>query len=242
MTITEPTTADPTATPEWQQTACILCSINCGIEVRVDGPTIVRVRGDKAHPASEGYTCEKALRLDHYQNGSHRLTTPLRRRPDGTLRGDRLGHGHRRDRGALPGRDRRARRRQDPLLRRRRPGEPPRRRLRQRVPLGARDHVQLERAGPGEDGRVLGRRAAVRQVVVPHDRRLRARPGRRVLGQEPVAVARLPAGPQDPEGDRQRPRPHADRHRPAPHRVGRPRRHPPPARCRVATPTCWPPS
>jgi anaerobic selenocysteine-containing dehydrogenase len=82
MTITDEPTAN---TNEWQQTACILCSINCGIEVRVDGPTIVRVRGDKAHPASEGYTCEKALRLDHYQNGSHRLTTPLRRRPDGTF-------------------------------------------------------------------------------------------------------------------------------------------------------------
>ena len=33
----------------------------------------------------QGYTCEKALRLDHYQNGRHRLTSPLRRRPDGTF-------------------------------------------------------------------------------------------------------------------------------------------------------------
>jgi len=70
---------------EWHQTACILCSINCGVEVKLDGPTIKRVRGDKAHPASEGYTCEKALRLDHYQNGSHRLTSPMRRRPDGSF-------------------------------------------------------------------------------------------------------------------------------------------------------------
>ena len=69
----------------WHPSACILCSINCGIEVKVDGPTIARVRGDKAHPSSEGYTCEKALRLDHYQNGPHRLTTPMRRRPDGTF-------------------------------------------------------------------------------------------------------------------------------------------------------------
>ena len=28
--------------------------------------------------------CEKALRLDHYQNGRHRLTSPLRRRADGS--------------------------------------------------------------------------------------------------------------------------------------------------------------
>jgi formate dehydrogenase len=42
------------------------------------------VRGDKAHPGSLGYTCEKGLRIDHYQNGPHRLTSPLRRRDDGT--------------------------------------------------------------------------------------------------------------------------------------------------------------
>jgi anaerobic selenocysteine-containing dehydrogenase len=70
----------------WQPTACILCECNCGIEVRLggdDGRRFERIRGDKAHPASRGYTCEKALRLDHYQNGRHRLTTPMRRRPDG---------------------------------------------------------------------------------------------------------------------------------------------------------------
>ena len=71
----------------WHPTACILCECNCGIEVRLggeDGRRFERIRGDKAHPASKGYTCEKALRLDHYQNGRHRLTSPLRRRPDGS--------------------------------------------------------------------------------------------------------------------------------------------------------------
>ena len=72
---------------EWQQTACILCECNCGVEVRLgdDGRSFERIRGDKAHPSSRGYTCEKALRLDHYQNGRHRLTSPLRRRDDGTF-------------------------------------------------------------------------------------------------------------------------------------------------------------
>ncbi|MFN8037725.1 MAG: molybdopterin-dependent oxidoreductase [Acidimicrobiales bacterium] len=70
----------------WQPTACILCSINCGIEVQVDDDRhITRIRGDKAHPLSKGYTCQKALRLDHYQNAADRLDTPLRRRPDGTF-------------------------------------------------------------------------------------------------------------------------------------------------------------
>ncbi len=73
---------------DWHQTACILCECNCGIEVRLggdDGRRFERIRGDKAHPASQGYTCEKALRLDHYQNQGGRLTTPLRRRPDGSF-------------------------------------------------------------------------------------------------------------------------------------------------------------
>src|SRR3954467_11101050 len=69
---------------DWTPTACILCECNCGIEVELEGRTLARIRGDKAHPGSQGYTCNKAMRLDHYQNGPHRLTTPLRRRPDGT--------------------------------------------------------------------------------------------------------------------------------------------------------------
>jgi anaerobic selenocysteine-containing dehydrogenase len=77
----------PAHTPNesWKSTACILCSQNCGIEVQVDARRLVRFRGDRAHPMSRGYTCEKALRLDYYQNGRDRLTSPLRRRPDGTF-------------------------------------------------------------------------------------------------------------------------------------------------------------
>jgi anaerobic selenocysteine-containing dehydrogenase len=76
-------------TTTFRPTACILCECNCGIEVRLggdDGRRFERIRGDKAHPGSHGYTCEKALRLDHYQNGrGDRVRHPLRRRPDGTF-------------------------------------------------------------------------------------------------------------------------------------------------------------
>jgi anaerobic selenocysteine-containing dehydrogenase len=48
----------------WRQTACILCSINCGVEVQTEGRKILKVRGDRAHPGSQGYACEKAQRLD----------------------------------------------------------------------------------------------------------------------------------------------------------------------------------
>jgi len=68
----------------WQPTACILCECNCGIVVQVADRRLARIRGDKDHPASRGYTCNKALRLDHYQNDRNRLTSPLRRRPDGS--------------------------------------------------------------------------------------------------------------------------------------------------------------
>jgi len=74
-------------TDEWQKTACILCSLNCGLEVQtstVNERRILKVRGDDAHPASEGYLCEKSQRLDYYQNGKDRLTSPMRRRTDGT--------------------------------------------------------------------------------------------------------------------------------------------------------------
>lgn len=68
---------------DWLKTACILCECNCGLEVKLDGRRIVRVRGDKAHKASHGYTCEKALRIDHYQNSRDRLSSPMRRVADG---------------------------------------------------------------------------------------------------------------------------------------------------------------
>ena len=74
--------------PKWHKTACILCECNCGIEVQLGGEKgrrFTRIRGDKAHPGSKGYACEKANRLDHYQNGSDRVTKPLRRREDGSF-------------------------------------------------------------------------------------------------------------------------------------------------------------
>src|SRR5262250_712757 len=72
----------------WKKTACILCECDCGLEVILGGGGVrkmVKLRGDKAHPASRGYACEKAHRLDYYQNGRDRLSSPLRRRADGTF-------------------------------------------------------------------------------------------------------------------------------------------------------------
>lgn len=72
-------------TAEWKATACILCYANCGIQVQTEEGRITRVKGDKNHPASKGYTCNKALQIDYYQNAKDRPTAPLRRKPDGSF-------------------------------------------------------------------------------------------------------------------------------------------------------------
>lgn len=76
--------AKPATPMEFHKTVCILCSCNCGVEVRLDGREITRVKGNKEHRASKGYTCEKALRLNHYQNNTSRLTSPMKRLDDGS--------------------------------------------------------------------------------------------------------------------------------------------------------------
>jgi anaerobic selenocysteine-containing dehydrogenase len=70
----------------WHPSACILCASNCGLEIRLGGAggrRFEQIRGDRKHPVSQGYHCEKPLQLDRYQNGRDRLTRPLRRRADG---------------------------------------------------------------------------------------------------------------------------------------------------------------
>jgi anaerobic selenocysteine-containing dehydrogenase len=68
-----------------EKTACILCSRNCGLAVDIDDGKFVRVRGDEDHPVSKGYLCQKAARLEYYQNHADRLRHPLKRQPDGSF-------------------------------------------------------------------------------------------------------------------------------------------------------------
>jgi anaerobic selenocysteine-containing dehydrogenase len=82
--VSNPESAHPEPAAEWKKTACIICALNCGLEVQTEGPRIIRIRADKAHPISSGYLCEKAQRMDYYQNGADRLASPMRRRADGS--------------------------------------------------------------------------------------------------------------------------------------------------------------
>jgi anaerobic selenocysteine-containing dehydrogenase len=68
---------------DWRKTACNLCYVNCGLEVLVENDRITKVRGDRDNPKSQGYLCNKAARIPFYAHHRDRLTTPLRRRPDG---------------------------------------------------------------------------------------------------------------------------------------------------------------
>jgi anaerobic selenocysteine-containing dehydrogenase len=73
------------STAQWRKTACNLCYVNCGLEVLIDQGRIAKVRGDRDNPKSQGYLCNKAARIPYYAHHRDRLTSPLRRRADGSF-------------------------------------------------------------------------------------------------------------------------------------------------------------
>jgi len=64
---------------EWQKTSCVLCFNNCGLEVTTEGSKIVKVRGDRENPRSQGYLCRKGANVAYFQNNPERLRFPLKR-------------------------------------------------------------------------------------------------------------------------------------------------------------------
>ena len=175
-------------------------------------------------PGSQGYTCNKAMRLDHYQNGRHRLTSPLRRRPDGTYEEidwdtaiAEVAAGFKRIADEHGGES-----------------------IFYYGGGGQGNHL-----GGGYSGailRALGSRYRSNALAQektgelwvehslygePHPRRVRARGGRGVRRQEPVDVAELPARARGAPRDRQGPRAVDDRDRPRRDRDRQARRLPP---------------
>lgn len=59
--------------------ACNLCEAICGLEIQVDGPRIVSIRGDSADPFSRGYICPKGVALIDIHEDPNRLRRPMRR-------------------------------------------------------------------------------------------------------------------------------------------------------------------
>ena len=64
---------------DWKKTNCVFCANLCGLEVRVENNRIVKVRGDKDNPRSEGYVCRKGLNIAYHQHHADRLMHPLKK-------------------------------------------------------------------------------------------------------------------------------------------------------------------
>ncbi|WP_198541147.1 molybdopterin-containing oxidoreductase family protein [Parafrankia soli] len=64
---------------------CRVCTSTCGILVDVSGQEVIRVRGNRDHPLSQGYTCSKGRALPQMHHHPERIERPLMK-VDGTLR------------------------------------------------------------------------------------------------------------------------------------------------------------
>ena len=61
------------------KTSCVLCALNCGLEVEVENNRIVKVKPDKSNVRSEGYFCRKGLNIAYHQHNADRLQYPLKK-------------------------------------------------------------------------------------------------------------------------------------------------------------------
>lgn len=59
--------------------ACNLCEAICGLEIKLDGPKIVSIRGDEDDPFSRGHICPKAVALQDVHEDPNRLRRPMRK-------------------------------------------------------------------------------------------------------------------------------------------------------------------
>jgi len=63
----------------WKKTACVLCGNHCGLEAQVENNHIVKIRGDKDNPISEGYICRKGVNVAYHQHNKDRVLYPLKK-------------------------------------------------------------------------------------------------------------------------------------------------------------------
>ncbi len=65
--------------PREQRTFCRICEAHCGLIAQVDGDQIVRIRPDRDHPVSKGYTCLKGVGAGEIHHDPARVNHPLKR-------------------------------------------------------------------------------------------------------------------------------------------------------------------
>ncbi len=74
-----------TRTPvELKRTYCRVCMTHCGLVAEVAGDQIVKVRGDKEHPITKGYTCPKGRATGEIHHLDGAITHPMMQK-DGEL-------------------------------------------------------------------------------------------------------------------------------------------------------------
>jgi anaerobic selenocysteine-containing dehydrogenase len=66
-------------------TFCRICEPLCGMVATVEDGRLVALRPDKDHPLSAGFACQKGIAFTEVVNDPDRVTTPQRRRADGSF-------------------------------------------------------------------------------------------------------------------------------------------------------------
>ena len=65
---------------ETKRTYCRVCMTQCGLVADVVGDQIVKIRGDREHPITRGYTCPKGRATDRIHHHPDAITRPLMRK------------------------------------------------------------------------------------------------------------------------------------------------------------------
>lgn len=68
---------------EHKPTFCRICEPLCGMIATVEDGRLTALRPDKEHPLSAGFACQKGIAFTEVVNDPDRVTTPLKRTPDG---------------------------------------------------------------------------------------------------------------------------------------------------------------
>ena len=70
----------------WHKAPCRYCGTGCGVEVGLHEGKVKAVRGDLASPVNKGLLCVKGYHLPAMLYGQDRLTHPMKRDADGSLK------------------------------------------------------------------------------------------------------------------------------------------------------------
>ena len=70
--------------PEVRPSTCRLCSAYCPVSVTIDQGKVVKVEGNHDAPLYGGFICPKGRALPALHNNPDRLTTSMKRQPDGS--------------------------------------------------------------------------------------------------------------------------------------------------------------